>query len=220
MGRGGDARSARCNRRRRRRRQRERLGYPVALKVDSPDILHKTEAGVVRLGLRDAAGGARRLSTRSWRMPRSIAPNAAINGALVQEMVTGGIEMIVGVSYDAQLGPMLLFGSGGVMVEVYNDVALRHCPITRAEALAMVAEVKGAKLLRGFRGKPPADMDALADTLVRVSHLAVHLEGQLAELDINPLMVLPAGQGVKAVDALVVLHPRIADTASQTMRLR
>jgi len=104
------------------------------------------------------------------------------------------------------LGPMLLFGSGGVMVEVYNDVALRHCPITRGEAVEMIAEVKGAKLLRGFRGKPAADVDALADTLVRVSQLAVHLDGKLAELDINPLMVLPKGQGVKAVDALIVLH--------------
>jgi acetyltransferase len=101
---------------------------------------------------------------------------------------------------------MLLFGSGGVMVEVYNDVALRRCPITRAEATEMVAEVKGAKLLRGFRGKPPADVDALVDALVRISHLAVHLEGQLAELDINPLMVLAQGRGVKAVDALVVLQ--------------
>ena len=90
------------------------------------------------------------------------------------------------------------------MVEVFNDVAHRHCPITRAQALEMIAEVKGAKLLRGFRGRPAADVDTLADTLVRVSHLAVHLEGRLAELDINPLMVLPAG--VKAADALVVLR--------------
>ena len=96
--------------------------------------------------------------------------------------------------------------AGGVMVEVYNDVALRRCPITRAEAQAMIAEVKGARLLQGFRGRPAADVDALADTLVRVSYLAMHLEGRLAELDINPLMVLPAGQGVKAADALVVLH--------------
>jgi acetyltransferase len=104
------------------------------------------------------------------------------------------------------LGPVLLFGSGGVMVEVYNDVALRRCPITRAEARAMIAEVKGARLLRGFRGRPAADVGALEDTLVRMSYLAVHMEGHLAELDINPLMVLPAGRGVKAVDALVVLR--------------
>jgi acyl-CoA synthetase (NDP forming) len=120
-------------------------------------------------------------------------------------MVTGGVEMIIGIKYDALLGPMLVFGSGGVMVEVYNDVALRHCPITHAEALGMIAEVKGAKLLRGFRGKPLADINALTETLVSVSQMAVHLEGVLAEADINPLMVLPAGQGVKAVDALLVL---------------
>ena len=102
---------------------------------------------------------------------------------------------------------MLLFGSGGVMVEVYNDVALRRCPITREEALG--DDRRGQRreaAARAFAGKPAADVEALADTLVRVSHLAVHLEGHLAELDINPLMVLPAGQGVKAVDALVVLQ--------------
>ncbi len=183
----------------------QKIGYPVVMKADSADIPHKTEAGVVRLGLRNAdevcAAHAEIMANAARH-----APAAKINGALVQEMVTGGIEVIVGVSYDAQLGPMLLFGSGGVLVEVYNDVALRHCPITRAEALEMIAEVKGAKLLRGFRGRPAADIDALADTLVSVSHLAVHLEGRLAELDINPLMVLAKGQGVKAVDALVVLR--------------
>lgn len=182
----------------------QRLGYPVALKIDSPDIAHKTEAGVVRLGLRDADSVAKAYEDLVVNASTH-APNAAIAGALVQEMVVGGTEVIVGVSYDAQLGPMLLFGSGGVLVEVYGDVAHRHCPITRAEALDMIGEVKGAKLLRGFRGRPAADIDTLADTLVRVSHLAVHLEGRLAELDINPLMVLPTG--VKAVDALVLLRP-------------
>ena len=129
-----------------------------------------------------------------------------IIGVTVQEMVGDGVEVIVGVSCDPQLGAVLLFGSGGVMVEVYNDVALRRCPITRSEARAMIAEVKGARLLQGFRGRPAADLEALEDTLVRVSYLAMHLEGHLAELDINPLMVLPSGQGVKAVDALVLLR--------------
>jgi acetyltransferase len=131
---------------------------------------------------------------------------SGITGVSVQEMVGDGVEVIIGVNCDPQLGPVLLFGSGGVMVEVYNDVAVRRCPITRAEAQAMIAEVKGARLLQGFRGRPAADLEALADTLVRVSHLAMHLEGHLAELDINPLMVLPSGQGVKAVDALVVFR--------------
>ncbi len=136
----------------------------------------------------------------------AIAPQARITGVSVQEMIGDGVEVIIGVNCDPQLGPVLLFGSGGVMVEVYNDVSLRHCPITRSEAQAMIAEVKGARLLQGFRGRPAADLEALADTLVRVSHLAMDLEGHLAELDINPLMVLPSGQGVKAVDALVVFR--------------
>jgi acetyltransferase len=224
----------------------EQLGFPVALKVDSPDILHKTEAGVVRLNLGDAAQvrtayaeilanakaylsalpldgvgeGDRTSGDPSTPSPlmgegrgggefaaaNATAPQARITGVSVQEMVQGGVEVIVGVSCDPQLGPVLLFGSGGVMVEVYNDVALRRCPITRSEAQAMIAEVKGARLLQGFRGRPAADLEALADTLVRVSHLAMHIEGHLAELDINPLMVLPSGQGVKAVDALVVFR--------------
>jgi acetyltransferase len=231
----------------------EQLGFPVALKVDSPDILHKTEAGVVRLNLGDMAqvrtayaeilasanaylsalpldGGGLGGGDRAGGNPfpqgatnspplrpspikgegvdaaNAIAPQAQITGVSVQEMVGEGVEVIVGVSCDPQLGPVLLFGSGGVMVEVYDDVALRRCPITRSEAQAMIAEVKGARLLQGFRGRPAADLEALADTLVRVSHLAVHMEGHLAELDINPLMVLPSGQGVKAVDALVVFR--------------
>jgi acetyltransferase len=181
----------------------QRLGYPVVLKVDSPDILHKTEAGVVRLGVRDAAQ-VRTAYADIRARAAAYAPKATISGVLVQEMVTEGVEVIVGVSYDAQLGPTILFGSGGVMVEVYNDVALRRCPITQAEALAMLADVKGACLLHGFRGRPAADVEALTQALVHVSHLAVQLDGRLAELDINPLLVLPAGRGVKAVDALVV----------------
>jgi acetate---CoA ligase (ADP-forming) len=181
-----------------------RLGYPVALKIDSPDILHKTEAGAVRLGVQSAEE-VRRAYAEIMARATAHSPDATVSGLLVQEMVTEGVEVIIGVSYDAQLGPMLLFGTGGVMVEVYEDVAVRRCPLTLSESLAMLSEVKGARLLRGFRGRPPADVAALADTLVRVSWLAVHLTGHLTELDINPLMVLPAGRGVKAVDALAVL---------------
>ena len=183
----------------------EQLGFPVALKVNSPDILHKTEAGVVRLNLGDAAQ-VRTACAEILASAKAYAPQARINGVSVQEMVGDGVEVIIGVSCDPQLGPVLLFGSGGVMVEVYNDVALRRCPITRLEAQAMIAEVKGARLLRGFRGRPAADVEALADTLVRVSYFAMQMEGEVVELDINPLMVLPSGRGVRAVDALVVLR--------------
>jgi acetyltransferase len=181
----------------------QRLGYPVVLKVDSADILHKTEAGVVRLGVGDAAQ-VRTAYADILARAAAYAPQATSAGVLVQEMVTDGVEVIVGVSYDAQLGPTLLCGSGGIMVEVYNDIALRRCPITQAEARAMLADVKGARVLHGFRGRPAADVEALTQVLVQVSHLAVQLDGRLAELDINPLLVLPAGRGVKAVDALVV----------------
>ena len=143
---------------------------------------------------------------RSWPMPRPMHQRLGSPACRCRRWCGDGVEVIIGVSCDPQLGPVLLFGSGGVMVEVYNDVALRRCPITRAEARAMIAEVKGARLLQGFRGRPAADLEALADTLVRVSYLAMHIEGHLAELDINPLMVLPSGQGVKAVDALVVFR--------------
>lgn len=181
----------------------EGIGYPVAMKVDSPDILHKTEAGAIRLNLADAAAVGAAFD-EIIAAARSYDAGARIDGVVVQEMVSGGVETIVGVSYDAQLGPALLFGTGGVLVEVYNDVALRLCPITRDDALEMIGEVKGARLLRGFRGAPAADIDALAEALVQVSQMAAQLEGSLAELDINPLVALPAGQGVKAVDALVV----------------
>ncbi len=181
----------------------ERIGYPVVVKVDSADILHKTEAGAIRLGLQ-TPDDVRRAFAEVTANARAYDANAGIGGAVVQEMVSGGVETIVGVSYDSQLGPILLFGIGGVMVEVYNDVALRLCPVTREDTLDMIGEVRAAQLLSGFRGAPKADGDALADVLVAVSQMAVNLEGRLAELDINPLIARPAGQGVIAVDALAV----------------
>lgn len=179
-------------------------GYPVVMKIDSPDIPHKTEAGGVRLGLRSAAEVATAYD-EIMASARAHAPEARLRGVTVQEMVADGIEVIVGISHDEQLGPTLLFGSGGVTVEVHGDVTLRHCPIGLEEAHEMIREVKVSRLLAGFRGRPPADIDALAQALVCMSGMAVQLEGRLLELDINPLRVLPKGQGVKAVDALATL---------------
>jgi acetyltransferase len=180
------------------------IGYPVVLKADVTGMPHKTEAGLVKLGLDDEAA-----VRAAYDEVTSNAANAGagMNGVLVQEMVSDAVEVIVGVSYDSQLGATILFGSGGVMVEVYNDVSLRLCPIDESDALEMIAEVKGARLLEGFRGQPAADISALADTLVRVSQLGAQLEGSLAELDINPLMVLPTGQGVRAADAVAIFQP-------------
>ncbi len=182
------------------------IGYPVAMKADVINLPHKTDAGLVMLGLKDGAAVREAFDMLKSNAAQAGAVGQDLNGISVQEMIVDGVEVIVGVSYDSQLGPTILFGSGGVMVEVYNDVALRLCPIDKSDALAMISDVKGACLLEGFRGRLAADIDALADTLVRVSQMAAQLEGSLAELDINPLMVLPKGQGVKAADAVAVFQ--------------
>ena len=182
------------------------IGYPVAMKADVMNLPHKTDAGLVMLGLKDGAAVREAFDMLKSNSAQAGAAGEGLNGISVQEMVVDGVEVIVGVSYDSQLGATILFGSGGLMVEVYNDVALRLCPIDKSDALEMIADVKGARLLEGFRGRPAADIDALADTLVRVSQMAAQLDGSLAELDINPLMVLPKGQGVKAADAVAVFQ--------------
>jgi acetate---CoA ligase (ADP-forming) len=179
-----------------------RIGYPVALKVESPDIPHKTEAGVVRLSVQSDVE-VRQAYTEIMHNVERHAPDAQVLGVLVQEMVHGGIEVIVGLSQDPLFGPVLLLGMGGIFVELYQDVALRACPITASDAREMLQEVKGARLLEGFRGQPAADVEALIHLLVRVSHLGVQCEREIREMDLNPLLVLPRGQGVRAADALL-----------------
>jgi acyl-CoA synthetase (NDP forming) len=182
----------------------EQLGYPVVLKVESPDIPHKTEAGVVRLGVPSEVE-LRQAYAEIMHNAQHHAPNAQVLGVLVQEMVRGDIETIVGLSRDPLFGPILLFGMGGIFTELYQDVALRACPISQSDAREMLQEVKGARLLEGFRGHPVADVDALVHLLVRVSQLGIQCEREIRELDLNPLLVLPRGQGVRAADALIVL---------------
>jgi acetate---CoA ligase (ADP-forming) len=180
------------------------IGYPVVLKVESPDIPHKTEAGIVRLGVQSDVE-LRQAYTEIMRNAEHHAPNVQLLGVLVQEMVHGGIEAIVGLSQDPLFGPVLLFGMGGIFVELYQDVALRVCPITPIDAREMLQEVKGARRLEGFRGHPAADVEALIHLLVQVSHLGVQCAHKIRELDLNPILVLPQGQGVRAADALLVL---------------
>jgi acyl-CoA synthetase (NDP forming) len=124
-------------------------------------------------------------------------------------MVSGGVEAILGVQIDPVFGPAVMFGLGGVFVEVFKDVSFRLAPFDKAEALRMVEETKGAKLLRGVRGKPAADMDALADALAKLSRFAAANAGSLSSVDLNPFVVLPEGQGAVALDSLVV--PKIAE---------
>jgi acyl-CoA synthetase (NDP forming) len=181
------------------------IGYPVVLKILSPDVQHKTEISGVRVGLEDesAVVTAFREVTEAARKHHS---QVRLEGALVQEMIPAdAVEVILGVLQDPDFGPVVVFGSGGILVELLRDSSLRLPPLSHEEALKMIHETRGRRLLQGFRGRPPADIDALVDALVRLSQLAVDLGDLVSALDINPLMVLPKGQGVRAVDALVEL---------------
>ena len=180
----------------------QRIGYPVVMKIQSPDISHKTEAKAVRLGIASDAAVAAAYD-EILRNAKAYKQDARIDGVLVQEMVSGGIEAILGVTNDKLFGPAVMFGLGGIFAEVLKDVAFRIAPVTKAAALEMVAEIKGYAVLTGARGAAHADVDALADAIVRLSALALDLKDQIAELDINPLFVFPKGQGVKAGDALI-----------------
>lgn len=179
------------------------LGYPVALKVLSPDIAHKTEVGGVRLGLGDAAA-VRRAFAEVMAGARAMAPAARLRGVLVVPMVTGGIEAIVGVERDPAFGPVVMVGLGGTMVEVFRDVAFRAAPFDTATARDMIGELRGAALLGNFRGRGPSDTEALAQALAALSRFAWVNRDRLASVDINPLLVRPAGAGVIGLDALIV----------------
>jgi acyl-CoA synthetase (NDP forming) len=182
----------------------QRVGYPVVLKIDSPDIVHKTDVGGVRVGCASADAVGRAFREMRDEVSRR-APGARVDGVLVQRMIAGGTEMIVGVKHDPTFGPAVVCGFGGVFVEVMRDVSVRVPPLDTAEALAMISELRGSALLRGARGRPRADVEALADTLVRVAAFADAHRERLRALDLNPLLVLEEGRGVVAVDWLIEL---------------
>jgi acyl-CoA synthetase (NDP forming) len=178
-------------------------GGPVALKVQSPDIAHKTEAGAVLLNLSgDAAVGDGYRTVVSRAMAAH--PGAKIDGVLVQAMAKRGQEIILGITRDATFGPMLMVGLGGIHVEVLKDVAFAPVPLDAEEALALVGELKGAALLDGVRGAKPADKQALAELMVALSRFAADHADQIAEIDLNPVIVHEAGEGLSVVDALIV----------------
>jgi acyl-CoA synthetase (NDP forming) len=182
----------------------EEIGYPVALKVLSPHVSHKTEAKALQLNLhtRSELLTAYDDVVRNTRRHNS---QAKIEGILVQEMVQEGTDVIVGISRDPQFGLTLLFGLGGIFVEVLKDFSIRLLPITREDAKEMIEEIKGYIILQGFRGKPRGDIAAIINVLLNLSKFAVDYTDSILELDINPLIVLPEGEGVKAVDLRMVL---------------
>jgi acyl-CoA synthetase (NDP forming) len=178
------------------------LGYPVVLKVESPDLPHKTEAGVIRLNMR-TADEVREGYAAVMANAAKVAPPPRINGVLVQPMVPQGIEMVVGARNDPLFGPLIVVGLGGILVEVLKDTALSPAPVTPSEAEALLRQLKGVKLLEGFRGMPAVDVKRLAQVISDVSRFAADHPGSVAELDVNPLIC--AGDRITAVDALIVV---------------
>lgn len=179
------------------------VGFPAALKLISPDILHKSDMGGVLLDVKTRAQASAAFQTLIERA-RAAHPQAQLRGVLIQPMLRGGQEVIVGVKRDPTFGPLVMFGLGGIFVEALASVSFRLAPLTHADAEALIAETRGARLLDGLRGAPPADRQALTEAIVRVARLAVD-QPRIAELDINPLLVMPAGQGVVAIDARIIL---------------
>ncbi len=184
------------------------IGFPVVMKIASPDILHKTDVGGVRLGIRNSREAEDAFLEITTNARRHL-PQATILGVLVSEMVRGGREVILGVTYDRTFGHLLMFGLGGIYVEVLKDVAFRVAPLTRRDAEAMVAEVRTAALLRGARGEKAVDVEAVVEAIQRISCLVTDVPG-IRELDINPLVVLE--RGAVALDARIIFE-RPAETA-------
>ncbi|MEH7014129.1 acetate--CoA ligase family protein [Neobacillus niacini] len=182
----------------------ENIGYPVVLKVESAEIPHKSDAGGVKLNIKTPTDVERAYNDIMTSVSLKH-PDATINGVVVEEMVVDGVEVIVGAKVDPMFGPVVMVGSGGVLVELLQDVSLRLAPISPLEAEEMIEETKLSKLLSGYRGKAEADKDALVDALVKLSTLVAHNKDYLQEVEINPLLVLPKGEGYRAVDGLVVL---------------
>ncbi|MFB7464054.1 acetate--CoA ligase family protein [Streptomyces sp. NPDC056224] len=177
------------------------VGYPVVMKASGPQLGHKTELGLVKIGLTSASQ-----IRDAYRELTDIAryEGVPLDGILVCQMVERGVEMVVGVTQDDLFGPTVTVGLGGVLVEVLHDAAVRVPPFGEDQARRMLTELRGHGLLEGVRGAPPADVDALVEVILRIQRMALELGGQLSELDINPLMVLPRGQGAVALDALAI----------------
>ena len=180
------------------------IGYPVVMKIASPDVLHKSDMGGVRVGLETGA----MVEEAFFDITSNIQlrqPKARILGVMVQEMIPQGKEVILGITRDMQFGPMIMFGLGGIYVEVLKDVAFRIAPLSVEEADAMIRDVRSFPLLRGVRGEAPADIEGIQDALLRLSQVAIDFP-EIIEADINPLLVCPEGQGTVAVDARITIQ--------------
>lgn len=164
----------------------KKIGFPVVLKIVSPDILHKTDIGAVKTGIENEQELEKSFQQILCSVKKK-RPQAEIEGVLVQEQIQG-TEVVIGMKKDRTFGPVLMFGLGGVLVEVLKDVAFRVAPITKTQGLEMIKEIKGFKVLKGFRGKKPVNLDTITEILVKVSNLSLK-EKEIKEIDLNPVMV-------------------------------
>ncbi len=180
----------------------KKVGFPVVLKIASPDIIHKSDSGGVKLGLKNATQVGTAYSEIIASMRHKL-PKARIQGVSVQKMAHPGIEVIIGMSKDAQFGPVLMCGLGGILVEILKDVSFRIVPVTRKDAAEMISELKGYRLLQGYRGQEAVNIPSLEQLIVKVSQF-VDQNPQIKELDLNPIFAYK--DGVVAVDARIILE--------------
>ncbi len=178
------------------------MGFPVVLKITSPDIVHKSDSGGVKLGIANATQAGKAYSEIMFSIKQRY-PSAIIHGLTVQKMAPPGIQVIVGMNKDPQFGPVLMFGLGGILVELLKDVSFRIVPVTKRDAAEMIKEIKGYPLLEGYRGQEPANIDALQDIIVRVSQF-VERTPEIKELDLNPIFAYR--DKAVSVDARIVLE--------------
>ncbi len=180
----------------------KQLGFPIALKITSPDVVHKTDAGGVKLGLKTSPQVGKAYTDIMTSVKKKY-PKANIHGVAVQKMARPGVEVIIGMSKDPQFGPVIMFGLGGVLVEILKDVSFRIVPLTKRDAKEMIREIKGYPLLEGYRGQEPVDVANLEDMILKVSSF-VEKNPAVKELDLNP--VFAYSDGAVAVDARVILE--------------
>jgi acyl-CoA synthetase (NDP forming) len=178
------------------------MGFPIVLKISSSDVVHKSDSGGVRLGLANASQVGKAYSQIIFSIKQAY-PEARIEGVSVQAMALPGVEVIVGMSKDAQFGPVIMFGLGGILVEVLKDVSFRMVPLTERDARDMIKEIKGYPVLQGYRGQKPASIAALEQLIVKVSEF-VEKNPQIKELDLNPVFAYP--DRAVAVDARIILE--------------
>jgi succinyl-CoA synthetase beta subunit len=184
----------------------KKIGFPAVMKIVSPDILHKSEIGGVLLDIDDEAAVREGFALLMQR-GKTAAPHARLEGVLVAKQLKGGVECILGIHQDPVFGPVAMFGLGGIFVEILQDVVLHRCPFGPDVAEDMIRSIKGAPLLLGARGRPVADIKALAEMLSQLSAFAVAAGPRLQSIDLNPVLAMPQGQGAYAVDAVIEVTP-------------